>query len=312
MDGLGSRDHRKIINYLRLALYLIGGFEAKPVDEEDLVLAQHLLTYVVDLVRSICCDLSVTPTLHSLLHIVEDCRHFECQLDNLSAFPFENFMGFFRNTVRCATFKLQQIINAINDAERLLYATNRAGEIIFDTDGNPVKQGAGFFYRTDNISPTVVKSRRYSKYVASGFTLKNKVQDQWCILKDENGICSIVCCRSFTKDALIPGSEKVRGKRAIIVTKHTSFVGSRPNLPGDSRQHGVYKFKGLHNIEETWPTRCIVSKLFVMPDMSELEKNFPDKNHDFFDPSTLEANFGKQYMENEFPWVGVVLRHLQS
>ena len=52
--------------------------------------------------------------VHGLVHLAEDARRFGC-LDNISAFPFENFLGKLKRMVRKPSFPLQQIIRRLHE-----------------------------------------------------------------------------------------------------------------------------------------------------------------------------------------------------
>ena len=50
--------------------------------------------------------------VHCLVHLAEDASRFGC-LDNISAFPFENFLGKFKRMVRKPSFPLEQVIRRL-------------------------------------------------------------------------------------------------------------------------------------------------------------------------------------------------------
>ena len=52
--------------------------------------------------------------VHGLVHLAEDARRFGC-LDNISAFPFDNFLGKLKRMVRKPSFPLQQIIRRLHE-----------------------------------------------------------------------------------------------------------------------------------------------------------------------------------------------------
>jgi len=303
-DGVASTEHRKILFYLQLALLKIGGFQNTPVPERKLNEAHRLIEYVVFLIRKVCCYLSLPPVVHNLLHIVEDCRHFNCHLDNLSAFPYENHMSFFKKMFHGGFKKLCQLQNRISEYTMHVFAIDSDGKIIRDDKGKPVKQGLGPKPLGDidpsKKRPCIVKTRRYIKYARDDVVFINKFQDSWATLQEGNDTL-IVRCVNFTCDRWT-NEKRVHGHRARIVM-------SNPAAPlNDSRSEGIYKFRGEISEEEVWPVENLRKKLYVMPDLRKIEKRFPNFKPEDLLPDKFEK-FGDQSFQEEFPWVGITLRH---
>ena len=61
--------------------------------------------------------------VHSLIHLVEDVRRYGA-LDNVSCFPFENFLGKLKRMVRRPQDPVSQIVQRINERERSLENKN--------------------------------------------------------------------------------------------------------------------------------------------------------------------------------------------
>jgi hypothetical protein len=68
---------------------------------------EHHLNYAASLLHHFVADSErlygqsfVVYNVHSLLHLVDDARYFETCLDNLSAFPFENYLQSLKNLIR--------------------------------------------------------------------------------------------------------------------------------------------------------------------------------------------------------------------
>lgn len=54
--------------------------------------AKQLLCYFVDKCQHIYTDIFLVYNVHNLRHLSDDCRHFQCSLNDISAFPFENHL----------------------------------------------------------------------------------------------------------------------------------------------------------------------------------------------------------------------------
>ena len=53
--------------------------------------------------------------VHALLHLHEDITHYQCTLDELSAFKFENYLQRFKNLVRKRQYPLTQLHNRVSE-----------------------------------------------------------------------------------------------------------------------------------------------------------------------------------------------------
>jgi hypothetical protein len=76
--------------------------------------AEELLAYFVEESANLYGHAFAVYNVHSLIHIVDDARKFGC-LESISSFPFENFLGRLKKTVRKPQFILQQISNRLSE-----------------------------------------------------------------------------------------------------------------------------------------------------------------------------------------------------
>lgn len=58
--------------------------------------AKGLLEFFVGKSADIYVKSFVTYNVHALIHLLDDCFHFSCSLNHLSAFPFENMLGYMK------------------------------------------------------------------------------------------------------------------------------------------------------------------------------------------------------------------------
>jgi len=302
LDDLVPSKHMKMFTYMQYVLFKIGGFKATPIPERDLQEAQEWIEYIVFQIQKICCTFSVPPVIHNFLHIVNDCRHFGVQLDNLSAFIYENHMGFFRNNIHSGNRKMEQLQNRLAEYLCNVYVQDENGDFVRNIDGKPVLRGFGPNHRTIVTSPTIVKTRMYSTLITKDFVLSSKLQDCWCKIKCGDGEL-VVKVENFNYDAVHTDTKRIFGRRVLEVSKNRAFP--KP----DSRKFGVFKLKGLSNVIECWSIEAITGKLFVMPDMVALERDFPNANPENFLPSQIEKFVGEEYWNNSLLWSGIVLRH---
>ena len=76
--------------------------------------ADQLLVMFVTLFAQLYGRNMLVYNVHGLVHLADEVRQFGC-LDNVSAFPFENFLPIFKRLIRKPNFPLQQIINILSE-----------------------------------------------------------------------------------------------------------------------------------------------------------------------------------------------------
>jgi hypothetical protein len=77
--------------------------------------ARQLLRYFVSNCATIYGKTMVVYNVHTLLHLADDVDNFKCSLQNLSAFPFENYMQTLKRYVRSARNPLAQVANRLHE-----------------------------------------------------------------------------------------------------------------------------------------------------------------------------------------------------
>lgn len=129
-----------------------------------------------------------TLTIHSLLHIKEDVKKFG-PLDTYSAFPYENNMIFFRKFYKKPGMPLKQIHNRFVERER-----KKINTVIMKRRKHKLRL---FNKYRGKIFLTSInkKDKRYCKMFKNAqlkdFCLGISLNDNCCILKDEQEICLI-------------------------------------------------------------------------------------------------------------------------
>lgn len=92
-------DHAHFYSFLKLVVYcrIIGGYSMEPVPEKDIDLAQRLMVEYIEFIKQNGVRVDTVPYVtHSAVHLPHDCAMYGMQLGNVSAYPFENFMKYFR------------------------------------------------------------------------------------------------------------------------------------------------------------------------------------------------------------------------
>ena len=87
--------------------------------------AADLLTYFVNSFQDIYGDRFTVYNVHALKHIHEDVAHFSCSLNEISAFPFENFMQTIKKMVRTSHDPLTQVAKRLAERQDLQGAKSK-------------------------------------------------------------------------------------------------------------------------------------------------------------------------------------------
>ena len=77
--------------------------------------AKDLLCYFVPKCRELYADTFTVFNVHSLHHIVDDANFYNCSLDKISSFPFENHLQVFKKFIRKAQNPLSQMVRRIEE-----------------------------------------------------------------------------------------------------------------------------------------------------------------------------------------------------
>ena len=110
-SGILSENQFKNLMLLQYVMLLMGGIaqsrSPNPVPKEDALRASRVLKFFVQ--QLIDFGYPIRPTTHAVIHLPEDVIHFDCEIESLSAFPYKNFYGFFRNILSSGNKPLEQI-----------------------------------------------------------------------------------------------------------------------------------------------------------------------------------------------------------
>ena len=75
--------------------------------------ARELITHFVNNCMSLYCDTFVVYNVHNLLHLPDDVEYFQVSLNEISCFPFENFMQKLKRLVRSAQNPIAQVVKRL-------------------------------------------------------------------------------------------------------------------------------------------------------------------------------------------------------
>ncbi len=102
MEGIVSNDLYQLFLSLSVAVRILNLSDR---DERIRLLpfARQLLTAFVHNGRILCGDCFATYNVHNLLHVCDDVAYYDCALDELSSFQYENYLQYLKRTIADAT-----------------------------------------------------------------------------------------------------------------------------------------------------------------------------------------------------------------
>ena len=79
--------------------------------------AKELLTYFVRKSKELYTEKFIVYNVHSLLHLADDSKHFNCSLNEISGFPYENHLQSIKKLVKNAKNPIVQVAKRIQEKE---------------------------------------------------------------------------------------------------------------------------------------------------------------------------------------------------
>lgn len=121
----------------------------------------RLLERFIDDYKSIYGESNCVYNVHNLVHLTDDIRRYQCTLNDISAFPFENYMQVLKRALRKAEKPLEQIINRHGEGSliRKTKKTRKSGLQELRTTREPCPFEYAFYsqYKQLHLSETILK-----------------------------------------------------------------------------------------------------------------------------------------------------------
>ena len=128
LKGILSPEKYKHFLYLHVAIFILNSDSASVPEWNSY--ANRLLRLFVSLIPKLYNEKLLVYNVHSLIHLANDCLNFG-QLEDFSAFCFENFNNQIKRKVRGQKHALKQAVNRINESlaslTREKYASKASG-----------------------------------------------------------------------------------------------------------------------------------------------------------------------------------------
>jgi len=200
--------------------------------------ARNLLNYFVQNFEMIYSRHLMSYNVHGLLHISDDYKHFGA-LDNISAFPFENYLKSLKKMVRKHDKPLQQIVKRFNERNQI--------------QGNISKKINEFPYlksiHTEGPLLQNINGLQYKKLYLKNITIKvDKIADSFFLTKtfDVVKVYNIVTLNSTYNDIIIVG-KVFETKRAFYESPISSTVFNIYEVDDLSYSYLYWSFDNIKN-----------------------------------------------------------------
>jgi hypothetical protein len=300
LEDLLDEKMLRLVRYFQYFFYLIGGADPSPVPDCDLDFAQEIIEFWVSSLLHLSNGTAAKPSIHFMLHVVEDCRFHKCHFDVLSAFIYENSLRYVKNDIVSGNMKLEQLRNRM--VERTKYAFNRDEEgHILRTESGDVSMGwnAQVSIQADGVSNVLYEGKfKYKRLTLPDFQINTSMKDSFVLVRIASGLragshkLAIVQILDFV--------EKISDKSLSVRGYVYKDVESLFVTPADSKLKHVYVFSGKSSRSDNFfPISSIVAKLYVIPRFSKLGVQM----------ATPELLGGHGFL-NVIQWVGIALRHI--
>lgn len=130
--------------------------------------ATQLLKYFVEQCNHIYGDTFAVYNVHCLLHLPEDIRHFNCSLNDISCFPFENYMQGLKKHVRNGKNPIVQVAKRVAEMDNT--SSKSKSKCNFSKIGTVVENFKDSCFLLENKFAFVREKRDDGKFVCDVFS----------------------------------------------------------------------------------------------------------------------------------------------
>jgi hypothetical protein len=180
----------------------------------------------------------VSYNVHGLVHLTNEAKKFG-PLDNVSSFPFENFLGMLKRLIRKPNFPLQQVIRRLSENHRLKFVVQNTPVLKREHFRGPIIQS----HQGHQV--------QYDELVTKNFCLRTTNGDKCITLK-----CGEI--------ALVQNIVRI-DKNVTIVYKKFNQLESFFSYPCQSSDLGIYKVSSLSTTNMSCLLSDVLGKNILIP-----------------------------------------------
>lgn len=205
---------------------------------------EQLLSFFVQQFAKLYGHSQVVYNVHCLTHLADDVRRYGC-LDNISAFPFENYLGHLKGLVRKGTNPVGQLVSRLAEGDKSFNCRNARV-----TDGNPCKQA----HFNGPVPCGMADMEQYKQYVTEKLFLSCDTGDNCVEIGNKVGIVQNILCKA---DGF--------GHSCVIVFspfEHKQALYEKPLL---SEHLGIFSLSKLSESCTVYSVDDITRKCMLLP-----------------------------------------------
>ncbi|KAL2086019.1 hypothetical protein ACEWY4_017078 [Coilia grayii] len=230
--------------YDKFMLFSVGMylFLSPAISEEMVAYAQKLMVSFVEHFGNLYGRDEIVFTIHQVIHLADEYRQYG-PLDNISGFPFENYLGQIKRLLRKPDHPLQQVVK-------------RLSEIPLVKVPSPIDEPVLHNNHTNGPLPTsLVSATQYSKVNTHLFTLSTKHGDN--------------CVAVGDYIALVENIVQTEGHIFVLYRR---FQQQQPyyTYPCESSHMGIFRVSQLHDHIGVTELCFIKHKCVLYPDAGYL------------------------------------------
>jgi hypothetical protein len=178
--------------------------------------------------------------VHGLVHLADEVRLHGC-LDNISAFPFENFLGQLKKLVRQPNFPLQQVIRRLSE--------RKEKSVVMNNIHRPqVKQR----HSDGPVLPNMGACKQYKELL---------MESQKILVKEGDNCVKVNDCIGLVRNILVMNMDKL-----YILVEYFHRISDFFDYPLSSKKIGIYRVSQLRRLLTLVPVPDIQSKYVLLPE----------------------------------------------
>ena len=249
MKGIVSDEVYKLFMKLCVAISMLydSNDDRRNDNIED---ARNQLCAFVTNARNVLGDCFPVFNVHSIKHIPDDVENYNMSLNDMSAFPFENYLQFLKKMVKCSQNVITQVVNRVHEARiNRVFRTSSRGPYRKispgDRDGCFLSNDSLLFVTRDNRNDTYMCDKLNLRFTVNFFsspfpskdlgisfvsaTNRRRVRKDYIISEDELAGYRKLICLPFDDDGLdVDDAESLGNGHVFIPLLHGDEGDERP------------------------------------------------------------------------------------
>ena len=256
LKGILTTERFNHIMLLQHEMLLLGAFHPDPVPHENIDQASELLKLYIQICNW---GWQIRFTRHQIMHLVEDVKFYQCGIECLSTYVFENFQKIFLQMLRSGYLEPEQIRNRCIEIHKYALPTGHDHMIITNALDCLKIEAAKLEVKEKNCNVVLefIDRNELGKLLKfPQFSLTNVFPDNMCMLKNGN----VIVCTNFSEEPEGSGIYVVSGFKFRCLED----CYSEPFL---SSKFGIFFGSKIDTFVTEWNVNNISAKMSAIPYM---------------------------------------------